>query len=153
MDALRRTARGVLMKTKNKELKDTIKQSWWLDDCFRRVNQWFLTLEVIRSVLIRKTLIAAALWFFKPPPSPNRTVLIGQLHRKFTFPIWSLHYSVSLVLVLYCLWQGFGSHSYWSASFTLHRQRFYPLHVWDYKNSLSLCASAFRLFSHLHLKK
>lgn len=71
--------------------------------------------------------------------------------------VWSLHHTVRLLLVLCCLWQGFGSHSYWSASFTFHRRCFPPLPLSNYTDSLHHCASShafsFPLFPHLHRQK
>ena len=64
---------------------------------------------------------------------------ISLLNINFTCSIFSLDYIVSLVFVLYCLWQGFGSHSYWSASFNFHRQCFYPLHLRKYIHPLHRC--------------
>lgn len=60
--------------------------------------------------------------------------------------VWSLHHTVSLLLVLYCLWQGFGSHSYWSASFTFHRRCFPPLPLSNYTDSLHHCVPMHLVF-------
>lgn len=78
-------------------------------------------LEIVLLLLLKQH-------FFFPLPV-WQLLNFTTLDIKLTSSIIHLDYTETLVLVLYCLWQGFGSHSYWSASFNFNRQCFYPLRL------------------------